>query len=79
MIAIWMLGATAVPINVRLNAAGRALLAGEFDLMAMIEDRRLSAAGYDAILVDAKWPISSRDTIAVRFLRAGRLQLHSSP
>jgi long-chain acyl-CoA synthetase len=55
MIAIWMLGATAVPIDVRTNAAGRALLAGEFDLGAILEDRQMSAEGYNSILVDGQW------------------------
>lgn len=54
-IAIWMLGATAVPIDFRANAAERSLLASEFDLFAIIEDRPLAAAGYESILVNTGW------------------------
>ena len=52
MVALWMLGATAVPIDFRTNAAERGLLAREFDLVAIIEDRQISAA---AILVGPSW------------------------
>src|SRR4249920_2289526 len=50
MIAVWMLGATAVPMDFRTNAAERSLLAKEFDLAAIIEDRKLPATGYQSIL-----------------------------
>jgi long-chain acyl-CoA synthetase len=55
MIAIWMLGATAVPIDFRTNSEERALLSSEFDLLAIIEDRQKGAANYDSILVDTEW------------------------
>ena len=55
MIAIWMLGATAVPMDFRANAAERTLLAKEFDLAAIIEDRKLPATGYQSILADTSW------------------------
>jgi long-chain acyl-CoA synthetase len=67
MIATWMLGATAVPVDFRTNAAERGLLAREFDLLAILEDRQLPAAGYDSILIDASWAdriaIQDRDPI----------------
>ena len=55
MIALWMLGATAVPMDFRTNAAEKALLAQEFDLVAIIEDRKVTAAAYESVLVDASW------------------------
>ena len=55
MIAIWMLGATAVPIDFRTSSAERALLASEFGLSAIVEDRRAASGGYDSVLVDAQW------------------------
>ena len=55
MVALWMLGATAVPIDFRVNAAERSLLAKEFDLVAIIEDRQLSGAGYYHLLIDQSW------------------------
>jgi acyl-CoA synthetase (AMP-forming)/AMP-acid ligase II len=55
MIALWMLGATAVPIDFRATAAERNLLASEFDLYALIEDRRFPAPRYESILVDGSW------------------------
>ena len=55
MIALWMLGATAVPMDFRANAAERSLLAKEFDLTAIIEDRQVEAQGYDHILVGPSW------------------------
>ena len=54
-IALWMLGATAVPMDFRTNAADKALLAQEFDLVAIIEDRKVTAAAYGSVLVDASW------------------------
>lgn len=55
MIAVWMLGATAVPMDFRTNAAERSLLAKEFDLAAIVEDRQVAAAGYASIFVDPSW------------------------
>ena len=55
MIALWMLGATAVPIDFRPNAAEKSLLASDFDLIAIIEDRQIPASGYDPIFIDASW------------------------
>lgn len=55
MIALWMLGATAVPMDFRANAAERSLLAKDFDLGAIIEDRRIDAQGYEHVLFDAAW------------------------
>jgi long-chain acyl-CoA synthetase len=54
-IALWMLGATAVLMDFRTNSAERSLLAKEFDLIAIAEDRQITAAGYDPILVDPSW------------------------
>ena len=55
MIAIWMLGATAVTIDFRTNLAEQAVLAKEFDLIAILKDRQSAAEGYDPILIDASW------------------------
>jgi acyl-CoA synthetase (AMP-forming)/AMP-acid ligase II len=55
MIALWMLGAVAVPIDFRATAAERNLLASEFDLYAVIEDRRFPAPSYESILIDGSW------------------------
>jgi long-chain acyl-CoA synthetase len=55
MNALWMLGATAVPIDFRTNSAERGLLTNEFDLLAIIEDRQNSDANYHSILVDLNW------------------------
>ena len=55
MIALWMLGATAVPMDFRTNAAERTRLAQEFDLAAIVEDRKVPATGYESILVDGSW------------------------
>lgn len=52
MVALWMLRATAVPMDFRANAAERAQLAREFDLIAIIEDRPLSTV---PILVEPSW------------------------
>src|SRR5262245_46386801 len=51
MIAVWMLGATAVPMDFRINAAERSLLAKEFALAAIVEDREVAAAGYVSVFV----------------------------
>jgi long-chain acyl-CoA synthetase len=55
MLAVWMLGATAVPMDFRTNAAERNLLAKEFDLAAILEDRQVAAAGYAPIFADPSW------------------------
>jgi long-chain acyl-CoA synthetase len=55
MIAIWMSGATVVPIDFRSNPGERGKLAGEFDLHALVEDRKSPAASYLSILVDDSW------------------------
>src|SRR5262245_26161053 len=55
MIAIWMLGATAVPIDFRASGTERQRLAHEFDLFAILEDRKMPAARYESILVDDAW------------------------
>jgi long-chain acyl-CoA synthetase len=55
MIALWMLGATPVPVDFRSNAAERGKLAGEFDLLAVLEDRQAQAASYASVLVDQSW------------------------
>ena len=55
MIALWMLGATAVPLDFRATAAERKLLASEFDLFAIIEDRRFPDSGYKSIFMDGSW------------------------
>jgi acyl-CoA synthetase (AMP-forming)/AMP-acid ligase II len=55
MLAVWMLGATAVPMDFRTNAAERGLLAKEFDLRAIIEDRQVAAAGYAPVFVGPSW------------------------
>ena len=55
MIAVWMLGATAVPMDFRTNAAERSLLAKEFDLGAIVEDRQVSAAGYTPVFAGPSW------------------------
>src|SRR5512135_2111457 len=62
MVALWMLGATAVPMDFRTNAAEKSLLAKEFDLATILEDRQVNAAGYSSVVVDAAWA----DTIAKR-------------
>jgi acyl-CoA synthetase (AMP-forming)/AMP-acid ligase II len=55
MIALWMIGATAVPIDFRASAAERNLLAREFDLVAIIEDRPLPPGNYQSIVMDGSW------------------------
>ena len=55
MVAMWMLGATAVPIDFRTNTAERSRLAREFDMIAILEDRQIPAAAYESILIDASW------------------------
>ena len=70
MVALWMLGATAVPMDFRTNAVERNLLAKEFDLVAIIEDRQPPATGYASIVVASSWHeiIAKHD----RQLRSGR-------
>jgi acyl-CoA synthetase (AMP-forming)/AMP-acid ligase II len=55
MIALWMLGATAVPIDFRSSAGERGKLASEFDLLSVIEDQQEPAPSYTSVLVDASW------------------------
>jgi long-chain acyl-CoA synthetase len=55
MIALWMIGATAVPIDFRTSPAERDLLASEFDLVAIIEDRPRPPGNYQSILMDGSW------------------------
>jgi acyl-CoA synthetase (AMP-forming)/AMP-acid ligase II len=55
MVALWMLGATAVPMDFRTNAVERNLLAKEFDLVAIVEDRQPPATGYASIVVASSW------------------------
>ena len=52
MIAVWMLGATAVPIDFRSNAVERGKLSSEFDLFAVVEDRKALATSYASVLID---------------------------
>ena len=42
-------------IDFRANAIERDLLASEFDLVAIIEDRHVPAAGYHPIFIDGSW------------------------
>jgi acyl-CoA synthetase (AMP-forming)/AMP-acid ligase II len=55
MIAVWMLGATAVPLDFRTPPAERARLAQELALKAVLEDRQGLASAYDSILVGPAW------------------------
>ena len=55
MVALWMLGATPVPIDFRSSATERGKLASEFDLLAVLEDRQGQAASYASVLVDQSW------------------------
>jgi long-chain acyl-CoA synthetase len=55
MIAVWMLGATAVPMDFRATTAERNQLAEEFDLTAIIVDREFQASGYVQILIGNAW------------------------
>ena len=56
MVALWMLGATAVPIDFRAKRSERAALANDFDLVAILEGRRtLGEGNYRSIIVDASW------------------------
>ena len=51
MLAIWMVRATAVAIDFRTSGAERALLADEFDMAAILQDRQ-TLADYNSILID---------------------------
>jgi long-chain acyl-CoA synthetase len=55
MIALWMLGATAVPMDFRANGPEKNLLAKEFSLAAIIEDRQPPGAEYESIVVNPSW------------------------
>jgi acyl-CoA synthetase (AMP-forming)/AMP-acid ligase II len=55
MIALWMLRATAVPIDFRANAEERSLLAQEFGFAATIEDRPMTSGGQSSIIAGADW------------------------
>ncbi len=55
MIALWMLGATAVPMDFRTNGPEKNLLAKEFSLAAIIEDRQPPGAEYESIVVNPSW------------------------
>jgi acyl-CoA synthetase (AMP-forming)/AMP-acid ligase II len=55
MIALWMLRATAVPIDFRANTEERSLLAQEFGFAATIEDRPMTLGGQSSIITDAGW------------------------
>src|SRR5262249_37425903 len=55
MVAAWMSGATVVPIDFRSNQVERGKLASEFDLIAILEDRKAPSSNYSSILVDGSW------------------------
>ena len=55
MLSLWMLGAVPVPIDFRATPTERALLAEEFNLIAILEDRMSEPIGYESILVDDSW------------------------
>ena len=55
MIALWMLGATVVPIDFRTNSGERARLANEFDLLAVLEDREIRGVSYASMIIDPSW------------------------
>ena len=55
MIAVWMCGATAVPLDFRTPPAERARLARDLELKAVLEDRAGVASGYESILVGPAW------------------------
>src|SRR5262245_60873960 len=50
MLAVWLLDATVVPIDFRSNPGERGKLAGEFDLAAIVEDRKAPTASYPSVL-----------------------------
>jgi len=53
MIAVWMLGATAVPIDFRTRERG--MLARQFDLAGILEDRQSGTPSYQSLLIDDSW------------------------
>jgi long-chain acyl-CoA synthetase len=55
MIALWLLGATPVPIDFRSSVIERGKLASEFDLFAVLEDRLGLGTNYASVLVDQSW------------------------
>ena len=61
MIALWMLGATAVPMDFRATMAERNQLAEEFDLAAIIVDREFQDSGYLPILIGNSWTAAIAD------------------
>jgi len=68
MLSLWMLGAVPVPIDYRVKPTERALLAEEFKLIAILEDRQVSEPiGYPSILIDDSWTdvIAQRDGSAL--------------
>jgi acyl-CoA synthetase (AMP-forming)/AMP-acid ligase II len=54
-LAIWMLQATTIPIDFRLNAKERNQLAKEFDMTVILEDRLLPMQSYQPVLLDDAW------------------------
>jgi long-chain acyl-CoA synthetase len=61
MLAVWMIGATAVPLDFREKPAVKKQLADDFHLIAILDSHQPPAdAGYATILVDESW----RDVIA---------------
>ena len=63
MIALWMLRATAIPMDFRATMAERNQLAEEFDLAAIIVDREFQASSYLPISIGNSWTeaIADRD------------------
>ena len=56
MIAVWMLGATAVPMDFRTRPGERAARAREFDLVTIVEDRSFPGVpDYTSVLADRSW------------------------
>ena len=55
MFSLWMLGAVPLPIDFRTTPTERALLAEEFKLIAILEDRVSEPIGYVSILIDDSW------------------------
>jgi long-chain acyl-CoA synthetase len=55
MIALWMLGATAVPLDFRTSGVEKNRLAKEFGLAVIIEDRQVQAAEYWPVVINQSW------------------------
>ncbi len=55
MIAVWMIGGTAVPLDFRAPPAERDQLARDMGLSAVLEDRSVDAPSYESILVGPAW------------------------